>query len=285
MKISPWFLALILVFSIAAYALLGSTRIIELFTLRSDKAACESSYQKCLAAGTNKVTCTTQYTKCNLDLASPGNYEVLLAASVLKNAQAACEESSKQKCLAVGANATACTEQYNKCAINVAGNYDTSGNYQALKKAFDASGNRPHNPNISPPPGCNTTVPNSKVTCSSSWPWAPSTTVSVPDIASAWKILTTAWDKSIPGTTPDMLTAAGYTSHCNSVPPTYIPRPRQPTLTALVPTDAGTGAEAILAGSTLTPSLRQMIRNDIAATVQNEFDDIHSRYQIQYNYE
>jgi len=235
MKISPWFLAFILVVSIAAYLLVDKTRVFELFTLRTDQAKCESLYQKCLESGKPNVTCTKEYNACNL---------------------------------------------------GVAATYDTSGNYQALAVAFNSSGSRPYNPNISPPPGYTTIMPNYANSWSSSWPWDNTTSVSKStDISGSWDTLAKAWDNTMGGISNSNTIHSRYIPSINSVLPTYIPTHPQPSLTAVVPTDAGTGANAILAGATLTPSLRQMIRSDISGTVKKEFDDASSRYQIQYNYQ
>ena len=57
------------------------------------------------------------------------------------------------------------------------------------------------------------------------------------------------------------------------------------TLTASSPTDIGTGAQSILNGAPITPSLRQMIRNDIAGAVKDEFGQLQNQYQIQYMHE
>jgi hypothetical protein len=69
------------------------------------------------------------------------------------------------------------------------------------------------------------------------------------------------------------------------VHPTYIPQPPQYMFTASAPTDIGTGAQSIMAGAPLSPSLRQMIRNDIAGAVKDEFGQQKNKYQIQYLYQ
>jgi len=292
MKISPWFLAFILLSSIAAYELLRRTSILELFTVRSDQAKCETSYQNCLESGKTNLVCTTEYNACNLGVSAvydtSGNYQALLKASTLRTQKALCE-STFNKCLASGKDSKACTLEYNKCTLDVAAKYDTSTNYQALLAIFNSPQRptaRPYNPNISPPPGVNTIVPNYPDSSSSSWPWDNTTSVpSNTDISGSWHTLAKAWDNTMGGITHDISTHHTYTPSSNSVLPTYIPTAPLPTLTAVVPTDVGTGADAILAGSPLTPSLRQMIRNDISGTVKKEFDDVKSRYEIQYNYQ
>jgi len=81
MKLYEWALAFIVLSSIAVYMLLCDTRILELFTVRSKQAKCESSYQKCLEAGKDNRICTSYYNKCNLAITakynSPGNYQAL----------------------------------------------------------------------------------------------------------------------------------------------------------------------------------------------------------------
>jgi len=154
-------------------------------------------------------------------------------------------------------------------------------NYPYLQETFDVR----YNANLSPPPGSNLTVPNSTDKVPSSWPWDNVTDVLSPDVSEALKTLRNALNGTISGTTPTMVTAAEYTPNSNSVLPTYMPIAPQPSIIAVAPTDAGTGAEDILAGATLTPSLRQMIRNDISGAVKKEFENVNSRYQIQYNYE
>jgi hypothetical protein len=57
---------------------------------------------------------------------------------------------------------------------------------------------------------------------------------------------------------------------------------QQPTLTANVPTDAGTGAQTIMNGATLTPSVRQMIRNDVKNAVKDGVNEIGNEYEITY---
>jgi hypothetical protein len=122
---------------------------------------------------------------------------------------------------------------------------------------------------------------------SSSWPWDQTinTSRSIPDISTALDTLKNTLHTTPLGTTAGILTPAKYTPSNNTVLPTHIPTNPKPSITAAAPTDIGTGVEAILAGATLTPSLRQMIRNDISGTVKKEFHDVNSRYQIQYNYE
>ena len=77
-----------------------------------------------------------------------------------------------------------------------------------------------------------------------------------------------------------------YTPSTTIVRPTYMP-PATPlqTLTASSPTDIGTGAQSILNGAPITPSLRQMIRKDIAGAVKDEFGELQNQYQIQYMYQ
>ena len=76
-----------------------------------------------------------------------------------------------------------------------------------------------------------------------------------------------------------------YTPSKTIVTPTYIPQAPLPTYTASSPTDMHSGVHSILSGAPLTPSLRQMIRNDVAGAVKDEFGQLQNQYQIQYMYQ
>lgn len=65
---------------------------------------------------------------------------------------------------------------------------------------------------------------------------------------------------------------ATYAPHLLTIKPHQsAPTPRTP-LTASVPTDKGTGAEAILSSSVVTPSLRDMIRRDVSDVIRQELE-------------
>jgi len=61
----------------------------------------------------------------------------ILEFFTVRSQQAKCE-SAYQKCLEAGKDNTICTAYYNRCNLNVAAKYDSPGNYQALKTAFNS---------------------------------------------------------------------------------------------------------------------------------------------------
>jgi len=73
-----------------------------------------------------------------------------------------------------------------------------------------------------------------------------------------------------------------YTPNQQTIYPHDFPPQNLPTLTANVPTDAGTQAEAIKAGQILTPSIRQMIRSDVKNAIKDQVNDLQNEYEITY---
>jgi len=73
-----------------------------------------------------------------------------------------------------------------------------------------------------------------------------------------------------------------YTPNQDVILPHQYPLTPQSTLTANVPTDAGTQAQDILNGSILSPSMRQMIRTDVKNAVREEANNLQNQYEITY---
>ena len=73
-----------------------------------------------------------------------------------------------------------------------------------------------------------------------------------------------------------------YVPNQETIYPHQRPPAQPPRLTATVPTDAGTQAEAIQTNQILTPSMRQMIRSDVKSAIKEEVNDIQNQYEITY---
>ena len=79
--------------------------------------------------------------------------------------------------------------------------------------------------------------------------------------------------------------ASTYTPSATIIKPHQTPFPTLPTITANAATDKGTKANKILIDSIYTPSIRQMIRDDVAKTVREEVEanQINNPYSIDYD--
>ncbi len=78
---------------------------------------------------------------------------------------------------------------------------------------------------------------------------------------------------------------AAYKKHQETIKPHEKPSDILPSLTASLPTDKGTMAETIKAGEYLSPSVRQMIRDDVSKVVREEVEgsQYYNPHEVKYN--
>lgn len=76
--------------------------------------------------------------------------------------------------------------------------------------------------------------------------------------------------------------AANYKPHQEIIRPHMTPTELKAAILAKVAADRGTQAQTIQESSVLTPSVRDMIRNDVKKAIRDEIRDINNEYEIQY---
>ena len=80
-----------------------------------------------------------------------------------------------------------------------------------------------------------------------------------------------------PESTPGTATPSTTTIKPNQLPPEVVKL-----LVAKLAADKGTAAEKIQAGATVTPSVRQQIRQDVQDAVEDELQNIRNEYEVKY---
>ncbi len=78
----------------------------------------------------------------------------------------------------------------------------------------------------------------------------------------------------------ESLSGSTYKPHTQVIFPHQTPTQNSTGSTATVPTDAGTGAEAILANAPALASIRSMVRDDVKKGVQDEMKNIRNNYEL-----
>jgi hypothetical protein len=76
--------------------------------------------------------------------------------------------------------------------------------------------------------------------------------------------------------------AAEYKPHQEIIRPHMTPTEIKAAILAKVAADRGTQAQTIQEESILTPSVRDMIRNDVKKAIKDEINDINNEYEISY---
>lgn len=76
---------------------------------------------------------------------------------------------------------------------------------------------------------------------------------------------------------------ADYKPHQEIIKPHMTPTQLKAAIQAKVAADRGTQAQTIQEESVLTPSVRDMIRNDVKKAIKDEIRDINNEYEIQYD--
>jgi len=86
---------------------------------------------------------------------------------------------------------------------------------------------------------------------------------------------------------PTSIVNAGYSEYTPNrtiQQPDEMPKPYYETYIPRAKTDFGTRVESILADSSITPSLRQNIRNELDTTLSKEMNRINNEYEVDYVY-
>lgn len=84
----------------------------------------------------------------------------------------------------------------------------------------------------------------------------------------------------VPSGTGSLSGSSFYKPHTQVIYPHQTPTQTSTGSTATVPTDAGTGAEAILANAPALASIRSMVRDDIKKSVKDEMTNIRNNYEL-----
>jgi hypothetical protein len=270
-------LALIIV-SFAGSYIIGSAKsgVKESFDSASRAAAleCEKKYQTCLREGKSNADCTKESNTCISAIVNP-------SVSTATPAPSTGAASSSSAAAASTYSASVNPEM----ARRATGTYDASGNptgstltnYNELYKLVKA-----------------TAADRGQTGDESEYAQAVGTLS--PEFKKFLKEVQANVATKVEDPTDDQLalaqgagltptpSASTYTPSATFIKPHEKPPMTLPTMTANAPTDKGTKANKILIDSIYTPSIRQMIRDDVAQTVREEVEanQINNPYSIDY---
>lgn len=259
----PWLLALITLVvcsAIGVYYLnpaLYSFVPEGFFSVRTDQAKCERDRTACIEAGGNNATCTTIYNDCTMKAAlanrnvsnvanAPGNpTQTATSASAAELYAASYKDGSYTGDLGSG-DKTLANEFAAKQKAALTGL--TVESSDAYKKLLASLSER-------------TTTGGGSVK-----PTAQQLSLAQGD------------DTGYSGTA-----AADYKPHQEIIRPHMTPTQIKAAILAKAAADRGTQAQTIQEESVLTPSVRDMIRNDVKKAIKDEIRDINNEYEISYD--
>ena len=225
------------------------------YTVRTDQAKCEASRTACIEAGGGNATCTTIYNDCTMKAAlanpnvsttanAPGSTtQTATSASAAQNYAANYRDGSYTGDLGSG-DKTLLDEYKVKQSAALTGIRAASSD--AYKKLLASLSERTTNGGGADKP------------------------------TDAQLSLAQGDDTGYSGA------AADYKPHQQIIRPHMTPAEVNAAIQARVSADRGTQAQTIQEESVLTPSVRDMIRNDVKKAIKDEIRDINNEYEIQY---
>ena len=259
--IPPWILALITLVVCAAIGVYYLNPALypfvpEGYSVRTDQAKCEGDRSACIEAGGNNATCTTIYNACTTKAA-------------LANTQVSTVANAPSDYTQTATSAAA--------GVNYATNYK-DGTYTGDLKTGDK-------------------------TLSDAYKLKQASAVTgliLPESDAYKKLLASLSERTTTGGGADKptaaqlslaqgddtgysgLTAADYKAHQEIIRPHMTPAELKAAIIAKVASDRGTQAQEIQEGSILTPSVRDMIRDDVKKAIKDEIRDINNEYEVSY---
>lgn len=255
----PWLLALITLIvssAIGVYYLNPKlyTSVPEgFFTVKTDQAKCEASRTSCIEVGGDNATCTTIYNDCTMK-AALANPNVSLATNAPGDPTQTGTSASAAQTYATN---------YKDGSYTGSGDKTLSNEYVAKQRAA-LSGMASQSSDS-----------YKKLLASLS---ERTTTGGGADKPTELQLsLAQGNNTGYPG-----LTAAEYKAHQEIIKPHMTPTEVKTAIQANVAADKGTQAQTIQEGATLTPSVRDMIRNDVKKAIKDEIRLINNEYEIQY---
>ena len=253
--IPPWLLALItlvLCSAIGVYYLNPElyTFVPEGFSVRTDQAKCEDDRTACIEAGGDNRTCTTIYNACTAKAAAANTKVSTTANAPGDSTQTTSAVSAKAYAKALGATGDLGTgdatlaNEYNakKTAVLNGTSLQSSAAYKKLLASLSERAQTEYKKPT-----------NSQLS------------------------LAQGDDTGYSGN-PN----AEYKPHQEIIRAHMTPAEIKAALTAKVASDKGTQAQEIQDGAFLTPSLRDMIRNDIKKAIKDEMNEIKNEYEVSY---
>lgn len=224
------------------------------YTVRTDQAKCEASRSSCIEAGGGNATCTTIYNDCTMKaaLANP-------SVSTTANAPGSTTQT------ATSASAAELYAASNGATGDLGSGDKTLSDEYKVRQSAALTGLR------------------------------------VESSDSYKKLLASLNERTLSGGGADKPTAAqlslaqgddtgysgtgvaDYKPHQEIIKPHMTPTQLKAAIQAKVAADRGTQAQTIQEESVLTPSVRDMIRNDVKKAIKDEIRDINNEYEIQYD--
>lgn len=264
-----WLVALVILVAVCAigvYYVNGFHGLVPegFFDRRSDQQKCDSDYQACLKSGTN-ASCTATYNTCNANALAANS-----SVSTVANAP-----SSNQS----GSSAVAALHDVSGDMLGdlATGNHVYKDLYSEL--ASNALASRPSmgvTSSSASPPAPLSLEPKLQDFLKESRNTGPNTPTG------AQLSMAQGAEEGNMVQDDQRISSSSYSPHQEIIRPNGFPRTVQPQLTATAASDAGTQAEHIRVSSPLSPSIREMIRDDIKKTIKEELDSVNHPYSINY---
>lgn len=225
--------------------------------MRTDQTKCEASRTACIEAGGDNKTCTTIYTDCTMKAA--------LANTKVSTTTNAPGDSTQTATSASAAELYAANYKDGTYTGDLGSGDKTLENEYNVKKAKALTG---------------TTVESSdaykKLLASLSERTITGGGNTKP--TDAQLSLAQGDDTGYSGSA-----AADYKPHQEIIRPHMTPTQIKAAILAKVAADKGTQAQGIQESAILTPSLRDMIRDDVKKAIKDEIREINNEYEIQYD--
>lgn len=226
------------------------------FSVRTDQAKCETSRTACIEAGGDNKTCTTIYNDCTMKAA--------LANTKISTTANAPGDPTQTATSASAAELYAANYKDGTYTGDLGSGDKTLENAYTVKKNTALTG------------------------------------IKLPESDAYKKLLASLSERTFTGggsvkpTTMQLSLAQGddtgysgtvsaeYKPNQQIIRPHMTPQQIRSAITAKVAADKGTQAQTIQESAVLTPSLRDMIRNDVKKAIKDEIRDINNEYEIQY---
>ena len=282
------FVLLVIVSAIGAYIIYSpKAGLPEGFDAASRAAAlqCEKSYNECLRDGSTIETCTKQSSVCLSAITNPSVSQVANAPSgIPRKTQADCERES----LTCTASQPICAERKLACLAQVQ-SVEEKRTYDSLGNPTGTTGKvilgNPSENQVSVTYGDLAAAANSgKQILSSEW---SSFLKQVQGNLGGSAVKPTAQQLDLvqgAGIAPVVASTPSYTPSQTVIKPHEQVPKMLPTMTALLDTDKNTQAQQIAMNTIYTPSIRQMIRDDVKDVVREEIEanQINNPYAVNY---
>jgi hypothetical protein len=283
-----WLVALVILVAVCAigvYYVNGFHGLVPegFFDRRSDQQKCDSDYQACLKSGTN-ASCTATYNTCNANALAANSTVSTVANAPSSNqsgssAVAALHDVSGDMLGDLATGNHVYKDLYSKLASNALASQPSMG-------VTSSSASPPAPLSLEPKlqdflKESRNTGPNTPTGAQLSMAQGGVGSMAQGQVGSMAQGQMGSMAQGQVGRRENDY-ASSYSPHQEIIRPNGFPRTVQPQLTAIAASDAGTQAEQIRASSPLSPSIREMIRDDIKKTIKEELDSVNHPYSINY---